>query len=76
MQSPWMYCPIAPRVWCFVPHGSVASSVFSDARKRAETGWSEQYPLRLMRAILPSLPRASRKSSLADCRGRMKHRTG
>ena len=70
LQNPWMYCPIALRVWCFVHHGSVASSVFSVARTRAETAWSEQYPLRLMGAILPSLPRASRKSSLTDCRGR------
>ena len=70
MQSPWMYCRIAPRVWCIVLYGSVASSVFSVARKRAETAWSELYPLRLTWAIIRSVPRASRKSSLADCRGR------
>ena len=44
---------------------SVASSVFSVAKKLSETALSQQSPLRLMLATMPSASRASRKSSLA-----------
>ena len=44
---------------------------FQCREELAETALCEQCPLRLMRAIIPGVPRASRKSSLADGRGRI-----